>query len=84
MSFVVLGLFLNGVGLQAAVAGGKMYWTDLGIKKIQRVNLNGTGLEDLVTKGLGVPRGIAVDVAGGKMYWTDSAIDKLDFGHFDF
>ncbi len=28
-----------------ALGSGKMYWTDLGINKIQRVNLNGTGVE---------------------------------------
>ena len=49
-----------------AVASGKMYWTDLGTEKIQRANLDGSNVEDLVTTGVVRPAGIALDVAGGK------------------
>ena len=71
-------------GITLDVAGGKMYWVDSGREmnlmnlmesgtaKIQRSNLDGSGVETLVTTGLGTPKGIALDVAGGKMYWTDS------------
>ena len=41
------------VGVQA------MHWTDLFSEKIQWTNLDGTGLEDLVT-GLDYPSGIAL------------------------
>jgi sugar lactone lactonase YvrE len=51
-----------------------MYWTDFGTDKIQRANLDGTGVVDLVTAGLITPSGIALDVSGGKMYWTDGGI----------
>ena len=47
-----------------------MYWTDGTQHKIQRANLDGTRVEDLVT-GLSDTSGIALDVVGGKMYWTD-------------
>ena len=55
------------------VAGGKMYWTiaEPGASAIQRADLNGTNVEDLVTTELSLPGGIALDVVGGKMYWTD-------------
>src|SRR6266540_3644013 len=55
-------------GIALDVAGGKMYWTDSG--KIQRANLDGRGMETLVTGLSG--SWIALDVAGGKMYWTGS------------
>ncbi|MDE0684777.1 MAG: hypothetical protein OXI63_17805, partial [Candidatus Poribacteria bacterium] len=51
------------------MAGGKMYWTDSGTEKIQRANLDGSNIEDIVT-GVKDPNGIALDVAGGKMYWA--------------
>ena len=54
-----------------------MYWTDYSASKIQRANLDGSGVEDLVTSGLSNPFGIALDVAGGKMYWTDEGTDKI-------
>ena len=53
-----------------------MYWTDSRTDKIQRANLNGSRVEDLVT-GLDRPRRIALDVSGGKMYWTDGGTDKI-------
>ena len=61
-----------------------MYWTnweDTG--KIQRANLDGSGVEDLVTSGLDIPRGIALDLAGGKMYWTDWGTEKIQRANLD-
>ena len=54
-----------------AVAGGKMYWVDQGSARIQRANLDGSGVEDLVAAGLKEPTDLALDVAGDKMYWTE-------------
>ena len=50
-----------------------MYWTDVRTFKIQRANLDGTNVQDLVVTALIRPDGIALDVAGGKMYWTAAA-----------
>ncbi|MDE0685097.1 MAG: hypothetical protein OXI63_19405, partial [Candidatus Poribacteria bacterium] len=61
------------------VAGDKMYWTAGGGggrgHKIQRANLDGSNVENLVTRTqeLFNPLGIALDVAGGKIYWTTSS-----------
>ena len=49
----------------------KIYWTDLGSGKIQRANLNGSQVEDVVT-GLAAPRGLALDLTANKLYWTDT------------
>ncbi len=47
-----------------AAASGKMYWTDNVTGKIQRADLDGANIEDLVT-GLSNPYGIALDLASG-------------------
>ena len=60
-----------------------MYWTDTGADKIQRSNLDGSGVEDLVTTGLDWPSGIALDVSGGKMYWTDYGTNKIQRSNLD-
>ena len=60
-----------------------MYWTDAGTDKIQRSNLDGSGVEDLVTAGLDNPDGIALDVSGGKMYWTDWGTEKIQRSNLD-
>ena len=58
---------------------GKMYWTDHSAGKIQRANLDGSGIEDLVT-GLSGPRDIALDVARGKMYWAEDGVGNCAGG----
>ena len=55
----------------------KMYWVDYRAAKIQRADLDGSNVEDLITTGLNSPSGIALDVGGGKMYWTDAITDKI-------
>ena len=64
-----------------------MYWTDGGTDKIQRANLDGSDVEDLVTPAQGVgtvaPLGIALDVASGKMYWADYNADKIRRANLD-
>ena len=61
----------------------KLYWTDWG--KIQRSNLDGSGVENLVTRatGLSNSNSIALDVAGGKMYWTDAYTNKIQRSNLD-
>ena len=64
-------------------SGGKMYWVDAGTSKIQRANLDGSAVEDLVTSGLSHPSGLALDPAGGKMYWTDWGTEKIQRANLD-
>ncbi len=52
-----------------------VYWTDVGTGKIQRANLDGSSVEDLLTIGVVfAPVEIALDTAGNKMYWTESTL----------
>ncbi len=60
-----------------AHAQSKMFWTDDGIRRIQRANLDGSLIEVLAITGLVRPFGIAVDAAGGKMYWTEPGTVKI-------
>ena len=54
-----------------------MYWTDSSTDKIQRANLDGSNVQDLVTTGLKTPTSIALDLVNGKMYWADSSTDTI-------
>ena len=60
-----------------------IFWTDYDTEKIQRANLDGSSVEDLVTQGLSSPGGIALDVVGGKMYWTDWRTKKIQCANLD-
>ena len=60
----------------------KIYWIDVDRGKIQRANLDGSGVEDLV-EGLDFPFDLALDVAAGKMYWTDFHTNKIQRANLD-
>ena len=60
------------------LGAGKVYWLSYATRsiagRIQRANLDGSGIEDLAT-GLGGIRNLTLDLIGGKMYWTDDESD---------
>ncbi|RKU31454.1 hypothetical protein C6499_04570, partial [Candidatus Poribacteria bacterium] len=62
----------------------KMYWTvwNATPNKIQRANLDGSAIEDIITD-LKSPRGIALDVPNGKMYWADLGAGKIQRANLD-
>ena len=62
-----------------------IYWTDGygDVQRIQRANLDGSNVQDLVTQGLDYPIGIALDVAGSKMYWIDFGTQKIQRANLD-
>ena len=78
-------IFARDFGKEVSSHGGtpKMYWTDVGTHKIQRANLDGSNIENLVTTGLIYPEGFALDIAGGKMYWADGGTDKIQRANLD-
>lgn len=65
----VLVTGMTGEELALDLESGKVYWSGSG--KIQRANLDGSGVEDVITTSP-KPDGIALDLVNGKIYWTDS------------
>ena len=64
---------MGGVGLAYDSVNGKIYFSDFEVYpngNIWRMNVDGTGLENIVS-GIGDPYAIALDVAAGKIYWVD-------------
>ena len=58
-------------GIALDRAGGKLYWVTECNGDVNRVNLDGTGSEALVSSsGSTGAEDIALDLLGGKMYWT--------------
>ena len=60
----------------------KIYWTDWNGGKIQRANLDGTGIEDLVT-GLKGSDSIVLDLGAKKMYWSATEAGKIQRANLD-
>jgi low density lipoprotein receptor-related protein 5/6 len=69
---VLLASLLGIVGPGTGWADGKLYWTDDASGKVQRANLDGSMVEDLVT-GLQFPGGLALDPVGDRLYWAENA-----------
>lgn len=67
---------LLGMAVQSAMAQ-KMYWTEAFADKIQRANLDGSLIEDVVASDLTWPYGIELNKAEGKIYWTDKVAEGL-------
>lgn len=53
------------------VNNGKIYWPNYKAHKIQRANLDGANVEDLIELPK-IPKGIALDVKRGKIYLTET------------
>ncbi|KAA3597867.1 MAG: T9SS C-terminal target domain-containing protein [Calditrichaeota bacterium] len=61
----------------------KIYWTDTNSDKIQRADLDGSNVEDLVSTGLMSPEGLALDLNSSKMYWVDFGTNKIQRANLD-
>ena len=66
---------VSGLGVPSGIAldveNDTMYWADWGTRKIQRANLDGSNVRDVITARLTTPTGVAVDTENGKIYWAD-------------
>jgi len=70
-------------GLAVDEVNNHLYWIDALAKKIQRADLDGSNVRDLIVGEIFDPRHLALDVAGGKMYWTDQQTDKIQRANLD-
>jgi len=79
---VVFPSLLRPAGIAVDSNNGMIYWTDQLEARIQRANLDGSEIENVlcaeeceggfVNSILDSPQGIVVDGEGGKFYWVDS------------
>ena len=70
INFYILTLW-GFVMVISSFAAPKLFWSDWGNNKIQSANIDGTGVQDLVT-GLSSAKGnVAIDTENNKVYWID-------------
>ncbi len=82
---IVTQFVLQQIGGQEPPVGetSRMYWLDRGTHRIQRADLDGSNVENLVTAGVSAPKELALDAGAGKMYWTDSTTNKIQRANLD-
>lgn len=73
------------IGIAIDSASQKVYWADRGSQKIQRSNVDGSGVVDILDSGDGLssPFGLEVDFGGQKLYWTDIGNDTIRRSNLD-
>ena len=69
-------------GLTLDLSSGKLYWAYCAKGKIQRANLDGSNVEDIIT-GLGCPQDVEFDTRGEIVYWTDERVGSIHRANLD-
>jgi hypothetical protein len=60
-----------------------MFWSDWGLKTIQRASLNGKNIKVLINESLNFVNGLTVDYKNDRIYWVDAAFDKIESSTLD-
>jgi low density lipoprotein receptor-related protein 5/6 len=64
-------------------AAGKLYWAvPRSVRMIQRANLDGSQVEDLVMLD-SIPAGLDLDLRGGQMYWAEPMAARIQRANLD-
>ncbi len=80
---IVTGLgYASGIAIDSTE--GKVYWVDHARHGIQRANLDGTGIETLISAAdTQSPADLVLDLSAGKMYWTGYAMNSVRRANLD-
>ena len=78
---VITGQKVNCIALDPQT--NKLYWGSRGFKGIQRANLDGSNIEDILNAPVGLAMNIELDLNVGKMYWTDLLLQEIGRANLD-
>uniref|UniRef100_A0A8C5RBH8 EGF-like domain-containing protein n=1 Tax=Leptobrachium leishanense TaxID=445787 RepID=A0A8C5RBH8_9ANUR len=81
-SMILQGLS-NVVSLDFDRVDSRLYWIDVGRRVIERMFLNGTNKETIISHDVLSGEGLAVDWVGRKIYWVDAYKDCLNVAELD-
>jgi hypothetical protein len=75
-------------GLALDLQAGKMYWADVNNLVIRRSNLDGSGVEDIITlspigEDFPFPSALAIHKPSGKLYWGDQTLGTMNRANLD-
>ncbi|CAI9607028.1 unnamed protein product [Staurois parvus] len=73
----------NVISLDYDSVESQIYYTDVFLDVIRRVNLDGTGIETIIGEGLKTTDGLAVDWVARNLYWTDTGANTIEVSRLD-
>ncbi len=65
----------NGIAIDTSALTSKLYWLEEGA--VKRANLDGTGIETLVTVAVEHPDSLVLDIPANQLYWTDDGNNTI-------
>ena len=84
---VTLNSVVNSIAIDYDPVDGRVYWTDLEDNQKQSIRSASLGLphdeNDVVTRDVDHPDGVAVDWMGRNLFWTDSGTDRIEVSKLD-
>ncbi|XP_069472259.1 low-density lipoprotein receptor-related protein 2 isoform X2 [Ambystoma mexicanum] len=81
-SLILQGLS-NVVALDFDRVERRLYWIDVGRRVIERMFLNGTNRETIISNDVPNGEGLAIDWVARKLYWVDAYTDSLNVAELD-
>ncbi|KAK3083345.1 hypothetical protein FSP39_020255 [Pinctada imbricata] len=76
-------IFQSLAGLDVHVAKDHIYASDSSLKKIFRVNMDGSNLTEVFPVGVNVVEDLAVDWIGENLYWNDYVVETIEVSKLD-
>ncbi|KAG9475852.1 hypothetical protein GDO78_003967 [Eleutherodactylus coqui] len=73
----------NVISLDFDSVEGKIYYTDVFLDVIRRVDLDGIAIETIIGEGLKTTDGLAVDWVARNLYWTDTGANTIEVSRLD-
>ncbi|XP_076114053.1 low-density lipoprotein receptor-related protein 4-like [Mytilus galloprovincialis] len=82
-TFLPMSDLHNVISLDYDYQKQKMYFTDVHLDVVRRANLDGTGLQSVVSENLETTDGLAVDWIANNLFWTDTGRDVIEVSSTD-
>ena len=60
-----------------------LFWTDWGLKTVQRASLDGKNIKTLINSSLNFVNGITINFDNDRIYWVDAHYDKIESSTFE-
>lgn len=73
----------NVVATASEMSTGTIYWSDMHSKKILRLKKGSTTPEVIISSGLDLIEGLAIDWIGKNLYWLDSKLKSVEVSTLD-
>ncbi|NRB49993.1 MAG: T9SS type A sorting domain-containing protein [Saprospiraceae bacterium] len=80
--YITLAIGRSRQGIALDIPNGKIYMANYTDGKIERIDLDGTNLTDIVT-GLVLPADVAIDQTNDKLYWIESGSNRMQRSNLD-